>query len=31
MSVIRAASDDDLQQMYDYGVDVFFNYETFVG
>ena len=31
MSVIRTASDDDLQQMYDYGVDVFFNYETFVG
>lgn len=31
MSVIRAASDEDLQQMYDYGVDVFFNYETFVG
>lgn len=31
MSVIRAASDDDLQQMYDYGVDVFFNYEAFVG
>ena len=31
MSVIKAASDDDLQQMYDYGVDVFFNYETFVG
>ena len=31
MSVIRAASDDDLQQMYDYGVDVFFNYETFIG
>ena len=31
MSVIRAASDDDLQQMYDYGVDVFFNYETFMG
>ena len=31
MSVIKAASDDDLQQMYDYGVDVFFNYESFVG
>ena len=31
MSVVRAASDEDLQQMYDYGVDVFFNYETFVG
>ena len=31
MSVIRAASDEDLQQMYDFGVDVFFNYETFVG
>ena len=31
MSVIKAASDDDLQQMYDYGVDVFFYYESFVG
>ena len=30
MSTIKVASDDDLQQMYDYGVDVFFNYETFI-
>ena len=29
-SIIKAASKEDLQEMYDYGVDVFFNYESFV-
>ena len=29
MSVIRGASQNELQEMYDYGVDVFFNIESF--
>ena len=28
-SVIRRASQDELQEMYDYGVDVFFNIQSF--